>query len=499
MEVSVTGESGLPGNEETGYGGNVSGERRYHFAIDIDGEYAVFTLDSIGQIETWNAAAERVTGYGAGEILGKPFSVLYPAASADAPVPSDILARAATTGRAYYEGWHARRDGTRFWASVLVIAQRREQGDLAGFAAVAHDFSPRHLIEARLRRSEQRLQVMIDSVEDYAIFMLSPTGEVATWNTGAERIKGYRAEEIIGHHFSIFYPPEGRAAGLPERMLETASTQGRSEAEGWRVRSDGSRFWADVIITPIRDDTGTLQGFTKVTRDLTEHKRLEELEHVGKLAAAAERAREEEKKRIARELHDDLGQQLTALKMSAVILQHEVEAGHCTTETGAMARGLVTQTDETMSAVRRIASDLRPTMLDDLGLLPAVEWLADEFSRRYGIKVNTRLSAGELEFSDTAATAIFRIVQEALTNVARHAYATEVTITIDPEDSHCEVRIDDDGRGAGPASGDKSDSFGLLGIRERVRQLNGTAWLGNKPEGGFSVKARFPLDSIVHR
>jgi PAS domain S-box-containing protein len=340
---------------------------------------------------------------------------------------------------------------------------------------------------------------MIDSVEDYAIFMLSPTGEVATWNTGAERIKGYRAEEIIGHHFSIFYPPEGRAAGLPERMLETASTQGRSEAEGWRVRSDGSRFWADVIITPIRDDTGTLQGFTKVTRDLTEHKRLEELEHVGKLAAAAERAREEEKKRIARELHDDLGQQLTALKMSAVILQHEVEAGHCTTETGAMARGLVTQTDETMSAVRRIASDLRPTMLDDLGLLPAVEWLADEFSRRYGIKVNTRLSAGELEFSDTAATAIFRIVQEALTNVARHAYATEVTITIDPEDSHCEVRIDDDGRGAGPASGDKSDSFGLLGIRERVRQLNGTAWLGNKPEGGFSVKARFPLDSIVHR
>ncbi|WP_241018264.1 PAS domain S-box protein [Paraburkholderia sp. Tr-20389] len=480
-------------------GGNISGEHRYHFAIDIDGEFAIFTLDTHGQVETWNTSAEHITGYGAGEILGKPFSVLYPTVAADVPVPSDILARAATTGRAYYEGWHARKDGTRFWASVLVIAQRREQGDLAGFAAITHDFSQRHLMEAKLRRSEQRLQAMIDSVEDYAIFMLSPTGDVTSWNTGAQRIKGYSADEIIGRHFSVFYPPEARAAGLPERMLETASTQGRSEAEGWRIRSDGSRFWADAIISPIRDEKGALQGFAKVTRDLTEHKRLEQLEHVGELAAATERAREEEKKRIARELHDDLGQQLTALKMSAVILQQEIEAGHHTSETAAKARGLVMQTDDTMSAVRRIASDLRPTMLDDLGLLPAVEWLADEFSRRYGIKVSTRLSAGELEFSDTAATAIFRIVQEALTNVARHACATEVVVTIEFGNNECEVRIDDNGRGAAPASGDKPNSFGLLGIRERVRQLNGIAWLGNKPDGGYRVGIKFPIDAIVRR
>lgn len=441
--------------------GDVCGENRYHFAIDIDSEFAIFTLDSAGQVETWNAGAAHITGYQMGEILGKPFSVLYPIVSAGAPVPSDILARASTTGRAYYEGWHSKKDGTQFWASALVIAQRREQGDLAGFAAVAHDFSRRHLIEARLRRSEQRLQAMIDSVEDYAIFMLSPTGEVTSWNTGAQRIKGYSADEIIGRHFSVFYPPEGRAAGLPERMLETASERGRAEAEGWRIRRDGSRFWADVIITPIRDETEALQGFTKVTRDLTEHKRLEELEHVGELAAATERAREEEKKRIARELHDDLGQQLTALKMSAVILQHEVKADHSTMDTAAMARDLVLQINETMSAVRRVASDLRPTMLDDLGLLPAIEWLADEFSKRYEIKTHTRLSAGEVKFSDTAATAIFRIVQEALTNVARHAHATEVIVTVQLENDQCEVRIDDNGSGADPASGNKSNSFGL--------------------------------------
>jgi PAS domain S-box-containing protein len=496
----VTGLKGsIDGEEQAASGGTAVGEHCFHFAIDIDGEFAVFTLDSSGQVETWNAAAEHITGYETGEILGKPFSILYPAALAGAPVPTDVLARAETTGRAYYEGWHARKDGTRFWASVLVIAQRREQGDLAGFAAVTHDFSQRHLIAARLRRSEQRLQVMIDSVEDYAIFMLSPTGEIASWNTGAQRIKGYAADEIIGRHFSVFYPPEGRAAGLPERMLETASTHGRAEAEGWRVRRDGSRFWADVIITSIRDETGVLQGFTKVTRDLTEHKRLEELEHVGELAAATERAREEENKRIARELHDDLGQQLTALKMSAVILQQEIEAGHLSTDTTAMSRGLVSQIDETMIAVRRIASDLRPTMLDDLGLLPAVEWLADEFSKRYGIKAHTRLSAGELDFSDTAATAIFRIVQEALTNVARHACASEVTITIELEDGQCEVRIDDNGSGAALASGDKANSFGLRGIRERVRQLNGAVSLDNKPKGGFCVRTRFPVEAIVGR
>ncbi|MEI5998039.1 PAS domain S-box protein [Paraburkholderia bengalensis] len=487
------------GDDKAGPEDKASGEHRYHLAMDIEGEFAIFTLDTHGQVETWNAAAERITGYEAGEILGEPFSVLYPGASAGMPDPSDILARAAATGQACYEGWYARKDGTRFWASVLIVAQRRQQGDLAGFAAVTNDFSHRHLIEARLRRSEQRLQAMIDSVEDYAIFMLSPTGEVTSWNTGAQRIKGYCAAEIIGCHFSVFYPPEARAAGLPERMLETASMQGRSEAEGWRIRRDGSRFWADAIITPIRDDKGALQGFTKVTRDLTEHKRLEQLEHLGELAVATERAREEEKKRIARELHDDLGQQLTALKMSAVVLQQEVEAGHYTSATAAKARGLVGQADDTMSAIRRIASNLRPTMLDDLGLLPAVEWLADEFGKRYGIKVKTQLSVGELDFSDTAATAIFRIVQEALTNVARHAFATEVVVAIELESQECEVRIDDNGRGAASATGNKPDSLGLLGIRERVRQLNGDASFVNRSDGGFRVQIRLPIDTIVRR
>ncbi|CAG9243294.1 PAS domain-containing sensor histidine kinase [Paraburkholderia caribensis] len=487
------------GEKEFETGGDLAGERHYHLAIDVDSEFAIFTLDADGRVETWNSAAEYISGYRAEEIIGKPFSVLQGAAATQAPTLSDLLSRAAAIGRAYMEGWHVRKDGTRFWASILITAQRQDQGNLAGFAAVAHDLSERHLIEARLRRSEHRLRVMIDSVQDYAIFMLSPTGEVTSWNSGAERIKGYRAEEIIGRHFSIFYPPENRAAGLPERMLETASAQDRVEAEGWRIRRDGSRFWADVIISPIRDEAGMLQGFTKVTRDMTERKRLEELETVARLATATESAREEEKKRIARELHDDLGQRLTALKLSADVLQQEVEAGRNPLDLIATGRGLKFQLDEMVNAVRRIASDLRPTMLDDLGLLPAVEWQAEDFSRRFGIRTHTNLSPGELEFSDAATTAIFRIVQEALTNVARHAQAQAVTITIEQVDDQCEVRIEDDGVGAIEVAEDNSNSFGLLGIRERVRQLNGTVMSGNRSEGGFYVLTRIPVDTIVRR
>jgi PAS domain S-box-containing protein len=320
-----------------------------------------------------------------------------------------------------------------------------------------------------------------------------------TWNNGAQRIKGYTAGEIVGRHFSVFYPPESRAAGLPERLLQAAATQGRVEAEGWRIRRDGSRFWADAIISAIRDDSGLLQGFTKVTRDLTERKRLEEFEHVGELAAAAEKAREAEKTRIARELHDDLGQQLTAMKIGAVSLQQSLDAVPSTPEIAIMAGALVSETDTMLTSIRRIAADLRPTMLDDLGLLPAVEWLADDFSRRYGVKARASLSTLEFGFSETAATAIFRIVQEALTNVARHAQATSVTVSIDLTNEYCEVCIEDDGTGMQSEPNEKADSFGLLGISERVRQLNGTATFANRPEGGFRVRATLPVDAIARK
>lgn len=464
--------------------------------LDIDGDFAIFMLDATGRIETWNPAAERITGYSAAEIVGKPLSALHFPEPQGTPPLDELLFHVASVGHARYEGWHTRRDGTRFWANVIISAQQRKQGDLAGFAAVALDASERHLYEQKLRQSEERLRLMIDSVRDYAIFMLSPSGEVTSWNSGAQAIKGYVAEEVLGRHFSVFYTPEDQAAGLPQQLLSAAAVNDRVQAEGWRVRRDGSRFWADVMISAIRDESGTLRGFTKVTRDLTERRRFEELERISEVAAAAERARESEKARIARELHDDLGQQLTALKMYAAELEHATAEGRSTPEMASRARTLASQIDGMMVAVRRIAADLRPTLLDDLGLLPAIEWLADDFGRRYKVKTRIQSSVGAIEFNETAATAIYRIVQEALTNVARHAQATEVSINIEVAEGHCVVGISDDGIGA-PSGLAREKAFGFLGIRERVRQLGGTVTFENGKNGGFCVQAEWPAEAVA--
>ncbi|WP_321937706.1 PAS domain-containing sensor histidine kinase [Paraburkholderia sp. J8-2] len=477
-------------------GGLENARDRFQLMLDLDGDFAVFTLDSNGCIETWNTAAERVTGYGAGEIVGKPLTVLFAPDFAEGAQPMDAVFSAASKGQTRYEGWHVRKDGARFWANVVVSAQRHGQGDLAGFAAVALDASERLLYEARLRRSEEKLRLMIDSVQDYAIFMLSTAGIVISWNSGARKIKGYAPDEILGHHFSVFYTPEDQAAGLPQQLLATAAAEGRAQSEGWRVRRDGSRFWADVVISAIRDSSGTLQGFSKVTRDLTERRRLNELERAVEIATAAERAREAEKARVARELHDDLGQQLAALKLYAAENERAVESGVLMPDHAKKAHALASQIDGMMTAVRRIAADLRPTLLDDLGLVPAVEWLAEDFSRRFRVNVQTRLNIGDLEFNETAATAIFRIVQEALTNVARHAHATRVCVSIEVVGGECKINVEDDGIGVNPDEPKKEKSFGLLGIGERVRQLGGSARFANTQEGGFKISVTLPISAV---
>lgn len=343
---------------------------------------------------------------------------------------------------------------------------------------------------------EDRYLLLIDAVQDYAIFMLDPTGHIARWNSGAQKIKGYGPDEIMGRHFSIFYPPEDIEAGKPQRELALAEAQGRVEDEGWRVRRDGSRFWANVVITAVRDPSGKLLGFAKVTRDMTEQKRLAELEHASELSAQIQSVREEEQKRIARELHDDLGQQLTALKMGIAMLEDASESGLEPAQVAAQSRLLQRQIDSMMASIRRIASDLRPPMLDDLGLIAAVEWLADDFTHRSHVDVTTDLQMQDIALTKFAATAIFRMVQEALTNVARHAAATEVRISMSHTDEFCSVTIDDDGRGATLDDPSRRRSFGLLGMRERARQLNGTLSIVSAPGQGFRLSIRLPINAI---
>jgi PAS domain S-box-containing protein len=262
----------------------------YRLLVEGVRDYAIFALDPTGHILTWNAGAHRLKGYEADEIIGKHFSVFYPRELVAEGFPEFELRTAANTGRFEDEGWRLRKDGSRFWANVVITALYNDRRELVGFGKVTRDLTERREAEEALRESEQRFRLLVEGVRDYAIFMLDPTGRVATWNAGAERIKQYRATEIIGQHFSKFYPPEDIAAGKPERELEVARRTGKYEEEGVRVRRDGTTFWANVLITALRNRTGELVGFGKVTRDLTEHRETEAKALEGARRAAAEEA-----------------------------------------------------------------------------------------------------------------------------------------------------------------------------------------------------------------
>jgi PAS domain S-box-containing protein len=239
-------------------------------------DYAIFALDPEGRVTTWNEGARRLKQYEEHEILGRHFSTFYPAEEVAAGRPERLLREAIRLGRVEDEGWRVRRDGSRFWADVVITALRDEEGELRGFTKVTRDLTERRRAEEALRQSEERLRVMVASVVDYAIFTLDHAGRVTTWNEGARRLKQYEPQDVIGRHFSIFYPPEDRAAGKPQRLLEEAVREGRVQDEGWRMRRDGSRFWADVVITALRAEDGRLIGFAKVTRDTTERRSAEE-------------------------------------------------------------------------------------------------------------------------------------------------------------------------------------------------------------------------------
>ena len=236
-------------------------------------DYAIYMIDPQGRVVSWNPGAQRIKGYAPEEIIGEHFSRFYTDEDRAAGVPEGALRTAAETGRFAAEGWRRRKDGGRFWAMVVIDAIRDEgSGALIGFAKITRDISEQRRAQQEALESERRFRLLVQNVTDYAIFMLDTEGRVANWNAGAERIKGYAAPEIVGRHFSRFYTPEDVERGVPWAVLETVRREGRYEAEGWRVRKDGSRFWANVVIDSVRDDDGTLIGFAKITRDLTERR-----------------------------------------------------------------------------------------------------------------------------------------------------------------------------------------------------------------------------------
>jgi PAS domain S-box-containing protein len=270
---------------------------RFRLLVEGVKDYAIFMLDTEGRVLTWNSGARLIKGYEAREIIGQHFSKFYPPEALSRGLPRHELLVASAEGRFEDEGWRVRKDGSLFWANVVITALYDESKKLVGFAKVTRDLTERRAHEEDLRQSEERFRLLVEGVAEYAIFMLDVDGTVVTWNAGAARIKGYHGDEIIGQYFGKFYPQDAIESGWPEHELRVAAAEGRFVDEGWRIRKDGSRFWAHVTITALRDDANRLRGYAKLTRDLSERKRTEALE-----ASGAEREAMLETERGARML-----------------------------------------------------------------------------------------------------------------------------------------------------------------------------------------------------
>jgi PAS domain S-box-containing protein len=484
-------------------------EREEPFGLFVETvrEYAIFMLDPNGRIASWNAGAERIKGYRASEIIGQHFSIFYPKEDVGSGKPQRLLAVAESEGHVEDEGWRIRKDGTRFWANVTITAIRDASGSLIGFGKVTRDLTDQRRSEVALRRSEERSRLFVDAVKDYAIFMLDPEGCVCTWNTGAERIKGYKASEIIGQHFSCFYPEQDIRAGKPAWELDVAAKEGRFEDEGWRVRKDGSRFWANVIITPIRDSAGDLLGFTKVTRDFTERmfaqKSLEEsrlkLQESEKslrdLSLHLLRTQDEERRRIGREIHDSLGQYLSVLKMKL----DSMGSSQATAEENRECANLV---EECVKEVRTISYLLYPPMLEEMGLTSAIPWYLEGFSKRSGIKTSFGASEDLGRLSRDAELVLFRVLQESLTNVQRHSGSKTADIRISHGEGAVTLEVVDQGKGLPNAILEQANQdwmgslgVGVRGMSERLRQLGGTLEMSSD-ESGTRLRATVPFQEL---
>jgi PAS domain S-box-containing protein len=385
--------------------------------------------------------------------------------------------------------------GSKRWFLARINRIANEGNVPKTLSVLVREVTPRKAAEIALQQSEERFRLLVEKVKDYAIFALDTEGKVASWNIGAERIKGYRPEEIIGKHFSVFYPPEDIAAGKPENELQVATAEGRFEdVGGWRVRKDGSRFFANVVISAIHDADGVLRGFTKVTRDITDRMRAEEA--VRQLSGHILRLQDDERRRIARDLHDSTAQLLTALSMNlSLAARRPSVAGD--EQASRLIRDSEALANQASDEVRNTSHLLHPPDLDAVGLLAAIRWHAARFSERTGIAVKLSMPDAMCRLPQDNEIALFRVVQESLTNVQRHSGSKVVRIRIRQHNDVVDLQIEDKGRGIPDGVlGQEHQAavrlgVGIAGMRERLKHLGGRLEIVSSSRG-TKVKATVP-------
>ena len=426
----------------------------FRFLVDSVSEYAIFMLDPRGYVATWNAGAARIKGYTADEIIGQHFSTFYPEEDVLAGKCERELEVAEREGRFEDEGWRIRKGGGQFWAHVVITAVRAADGSLIGFGKVTRDLTAyRRAEQDRIERmaAEERFRLIVESVRDYALFMLDPTGHVATWNIGAKRIKGYDADEIIGKHFSLFYPPEAVATGICDLELEVAAREGRFEDEGWRIRKDGSKFWANVVISAVRDGAGKLVGFAKVTRDLTERKRGED-ERAALLAAEqANRTKDEFLAMLGHELRNPLAPIVTALQLMRLRGDRSTSKEQDVIERQVRHMSRLVDDLLDVSRITRGKIELRKEHLDVRGIVAkAIEIVSPLINeRRHKLEID--LPERELVV-DADADRLTQVFTNLITNAAKYTNpGGTVRITVAEQNGLVAVDVRDDGTGIDPA------------------------------------------------
>ncbi|WP_047193624.1 PAS domain S-box protein [Caldimonas brevitalea] len=486
-------------------------EERLRLLVEGAVDYAIFLLDNDGIVSSWNVGAEKIKGYRADEIIGRPFTVFYPDEANARQWPQEELRRARRDGRFEDEGWRVRKDGTRFWANVVITALRNEQGEVDGFAKITRDLTERRRNEEALRLSEERFRLLVDGVRDHAIYMLDPSGHIQSWNAGAQAIKGYSAADVIGRHVSLFYTAEDRLLGQPEQELAQALKYGRTTDEGWRVRKDGSVFWALVTVSSVYDEEGHLRGFAKVTRDMTERRRLAELEHSARRIS-----------QFLAILGHELRNPLAPIRNAVSIMQ-------IAPEFPAKLRGSRDIVDRQLSHLTRLVDDLLDVGRITTGKISlkrqrigfrevvqrSVEATRPLLAER-GHELSVKLPPqAVMVWGDD--TRLVQVLQNLLSNAAKYTDpGGRVSVRVDVEDGFVVASVSDNGRGIAPdalqrifdlfvqedsdgegASGDGGLGIGLTLARTLIEMHGGTLRAESEGRGRgsrFTVRLPTALD-----
>jgi PAS domain S-box-containing protein len=417
----------------------------FRLLVDAVSDYAIILLDPDGRIRSWNAGAERIEGYLAEEIIGRNFSIFYPGDLVAEGRPAHELGIAAEAGRFEHEGWRLRKDGSRFWADVVITALRDAGGRLLGFSKITRDLSERREQDELLRRSEQRFRLLVEGVRDYAIFMLDPDGHVASWNEGARQTKGYEAEEIIGRHFSAFYPQEQIDHDWPGQELQFALARGSFEDEGWRLRKDGSRFWASVVITALHDDHGKHIGFAKITRDLSERRRISALEDEGRRITTFIAM-------LGHELRNPLAPIMNAVSIMQLEHLESARLRMCRDIIARQLQQMVRLIDDLLDVGRitsgKITLDFQPVPLAEVvtDAVEMVQPLIDQHQHQLEVRLD---EAAAWVMGDRAR--LLQIISNLLNNAARYTPPRgRISVSLQRNGANAEISVKDNGPGINP-------------------------------------------------